>query len=159
MNHFSLQPLTPAYDAPLATLIRRLLAAHGLDIPGTVYFDKDLDHLSDYYDKPGCAYFVLLDDTRLIGGIGLAPFAGFPACCELQKLYLDESVQGAGLSYKLIETIEETARKLGYQYIYLETHHNLTTAMHVYEKCGYREIPRPQSVVHSTMNHFFLKNL
>ncbi len=43
------KPLTPQYDAALAGLIRSSLKAHQLDIPGTVYFDEGLDHLSVYY--------------------------------------------------------------------------------------------------------------
>ena len=81
--------LTAEYDAALAALIRTNLKAHHLDIPGTVYFDDGLDHLSVFYDHEGRSYFVLLDDMQLVGGIGLAEFEGFPDCCELQKLYLD----------------------------------------------------------------------
>lgn len=36
---------------------------------------------------------------------------------------------------------------------------NLKAAVHIYEKCGYKEIERPKEVVHSTMNRFFLKKL
>lgn len=43
--------------------------------------------------------------------------------------------------------------------ICLETHTNLAAAIHVYERSGYREIHRPASVVHSTMNRFYLKQL
>ena len=32
-------------------------------------------------------------------------------------------------------------------------------AVHLYEKCGYKEIERPAAVVHSTMNRFFLREL
>ena len=47
----------------------------------------------------------------------------------------------------------------GYKQSYLETHDNLKAAVHIYEKCGYKEIKRPKEVVHSTMNRFFLKTL
>ena len=40
---------TPDYDLALADLIRFNLKKHHLDIPGTVYFDDNLNHLSDYY--------------------------------------------------------------------------------------------------------------
>ncbi len=48
--------LTPQYDADLVGVIRSSLKAHQLDIPGTVYFDEGLDHLSGYYDDPGRAF-------------------------------------------------------------------------------------------------------
>jgi len=151
--------LTAEYDAELAALIRTNLKAHHLDIPGTVYFDDGLDHLSDFYDHEGRSYFVLLDGEKLVGGIGLAKFEGFPDCCELQKLYLDDSVKGRGLGYQLIEKVEQEAEALGYKSIYLETHTNLQAAIHIYEKAGYKEIERPDCVVHSTMNRFYMKEL
>lgn len=152
-------PLTKEYDAALADLIRRSLKAHGLDIPGTAYFDPMLGNLSDYYDYPGREYYVLLNQGVLIGGIGFSEFEGFPSCCELQKLYLDDSAQGHAHGYDMIRFIEERARESGYKKIYLETHTNLEAAIHVYEKVGYKEIDRPESVVHSTMNRFYLKDL
>ena len=151
--------LSETYDAALAALIRTNLKAHHLDIPGTVYFDDGLDHLSSFYSHPGRAYYVLLDDGTLVGGIGLAEFAGFPDCCELQKLYLDDSVKGRGLGYQMIEKVEAEGRRLGYKSMYLETHTNLQAAIHIYEKAGYQEIPRPDCVVHSTMNRFYMKEL
>ena len=155
----TIEPLTPKYDAAVADLIRTNLKAHQLDIPGTAYFDEGLDHLSDFYGQPGRAYFVLLDGEKLAGGIGLADFSGFPGCCELQKLYLDDAVKGRGWGYGLIRFIEDRAMEMNFQRIYLETHTNLQAAIHIYEKSGYREIERPDCVVHSTMNRFYLKEL
>ena len=159
MSEYRYELLTQQRDAELAALIRRSLKARGLDIPGTVYFDEGLDHLSDYYDHPDRAYFILLKEDRLVGGIGLDPISVFPDCCELQKLYLEDEEQGQGTGYEMIRLIEEEAAKRGFRRIYLETHTNLAAAIHIYEKAGYREIDRPASVVHSTMNKFYLKEL
>ena len=150
-------PLSPDHDAAMAAIIRANLKAHGLDVPGTAYFDAALDQLSAYYDVPGRAYYTVLEGDRVLGGIGLAEFRG--DCCELQKLYLAEEAKGRGLGYRLIRLIEDRALALGYRQIYLETHTNLAAAIHVYERAGYREIPRPAGVVHSTMNRFYRKNL
>lgn len=153
--------LTAEHDAALAALIRRSLKARGLDIPGTAYFDAALDHLSAFYSaKPDRrAYFVLTDGGALVGGIGLAEFPPLEGCCELQKLYLDDAVQGRGLGYRLIGCVEDAARALGYRQIYLETHTNLRAAIHIYEKSGYARIEKPEAVVHATMNRFYLKAL
>ncbi len=159
MQKAVIYPLAAAYDAALASLIRRSLEAHDLAYPGTAYFDVMLDRLSAFYDHPRRAYYVLLQGEKLIGGIGLAEFTVFEDCCELQKLYLAPEAQGKGLGYTLIRRIEEKARELGYRRIYLETHTNLAAAIHVYERSGYREIPRPKSAVHSGMNRFYLKEL
>ena len=143
----------------MAAIVRAALKAHGLDIPGTAYFDEALDHLSVYYDRPGRAYYVLLEDGAVTGGVGLAQFEGLPGCCELQKLYLSPTARGRGLGYRMIRFIEERARALGYRQMYLETHTNLQAAIHEYERSGYRQIPRPAAVVHTTMDRFYIKEL
>ncbi|MBO4211396.1 MAG: GNAT family N-acetyltransferase [Oscillospiraceae bacterium] len=149
--------IQPEHDAAMAELIRVNLKTHGLDIPGTAYFDKALDHLSAFYSQPGRAYAVLLDHGVVVGGIGIAEFRA--DCCELQKLYLADAVKGYALGYEMIRFIEAKARALGYRSIYLETHTNLSAAIHVYERSGYRAIPRPEGVIHSAMNRFYQKQL
>ena len=159
--------ITARDDAPLAALIRRLLSAHGLDIPGTAYYDEALDHLSAFYlaDPARRAYIVAREDAgedgagKLLGGAGLAECALFPDCAELQKLYVSEDAQGRGLGTELVRRGEQEAVRPGCRRIYLETHTNLGAALHLYEKLGYRRIERPAQVVHSTMNRFYLKEL
>lgn len=154
--------LKPEYDHALAELIRFNLKKHKLDIPGTVYFDDNLNHLSDFYlEDPARRYYLVVVDEggNLVGGVGLAEFEFFEDCCELQKLYLADEVKGAGLSYKMIAMIEDRAKDLGYKRMYLETHDNLAAAIHVYVRCGFKEIEKPAGVVHATMNRFFLKEL
>lgn len=153
--------INKADDIALADIVRRNLKAHGLDIPGTVYFDDNLDHLSDFYlgDKARRYYFIAVEDDEVVGGVGLAEFEYFEDCAELQKLYLTDRVKGRGIGYQLIRMVEEKARELGYRKMYLETHTNLQAAIHIYKKCGYKEIEKPAGVVHATMNRFFIKEL
>ena len=155
-----LREMTAADDGAVASLVRNSLKQHGLDIPGTVYFDKELDHLSRFYGHSGRKYFVLENASgKVVGGIGFAEFAGMKETAELQKLYLDDSARGAGLGYKMIAFIENEMRKAGFKVSYLETHDDLQAAIHIYEKSGYTETERPEAVVHSTMNRFFIKKL
>jgi len=153
--------IEPKDNLILANIIRDNLKANKLDIPGTVYFDENLNNLSDFYlASPQRAYFIALDDNdNIIGGIGLAELGFMDDTAELQKLYLTDAVKGQGLSYELIELVEETALNKGYKRIYLETHTNLKAAIHLYEKCGYKLIEKPKEVVHSSMNRFYLKEL
>ena len=151
--------ILPEHNADLAGLIRCILKAHSLDVPGTAYFDEPLDHLSDYYAEPGRAYYVLVEGRNLIGGIGLSELPDLQKCCEMQKLYLDEKYRGQGMGRKMVNHIEHAALQMGYQRMYLETHTNLEAAVHLYEKCGFHQIPKPDFVIHSTMNRFYLKEL
>ena len=153
--------INPKDDLILADIIRTNLKANNLDIPGTVYFDDNLNHLSDYYlTSSRRAYFIALDDAdNIISGIGLAELDFMDGTAELQKLYLTDAAKGQGLSNKLMELVEKAAVDRGYKQIYLETHTNLMTAIQVYEKCGYKLIEKPNEVVHSSMNRFYLKEL
>lgn len=147
-------------NAAVAALVRENLKQFDLDIPGTVYFDAGLDHLSDYYGNDERRYYVIEDDNgEVIGGIGYDRFEPMKDTAELQKLYLSDSVKGSGIGYELIDFIEDRMRDAGYKFSYLETHDNLKAAIHIYEKKGYKEIERPKEVVHSTMNRFFRKEL
>ena len=152
--------MTTGDDAAVAKLVRDNLKKYKLDIPGTVYFDDGLDHLSDYYGTGDKRYFVIEDKSgKVIGGIGFARLDFMEDTAELQKLYLDDSAKGSGLGYELISLVEEDMRAAGFKHSYLETHDNLQAAIHIYEKSGYGEIPKPEAVVHSAMNRFFLKDL
>ena len=144
----------------IAAIVRSSLKKAGLDIPGTAYFDEKLDALSEVYREDDRKYFVLTDtNDNVIGGIGFSPFLYMKETAELQKLYLKENFHGNGVSYAMIEFIEEEMKKAGFKYSYLETHTNLPAAIHIYEKSGYKQIERPKEVGHSTMNRFFIKEL
>lgn len=162
LNELVFREITGWDDAALAGIIRRSLEAHGLDIPGTAYFDPGLDHLSRFYlEKPAQRYYCVLSDRNgnVLGGVGVADLEAREDCCELQKLYLEPSARGQGLGARLVFFIENKARELGYKAIYLETHDDLPAAVRLYASCGYREIRKPEGVVHSAMNRFFIKEL
>lgn len=162
MNDICMHPITESDDPLIAEIIRTNLKKFHLDIPGTVYFDPEVDHLSQYYDMlPDKRHYFIVTDRagQMLGGCGLAEFDGFDRCAELQKLYLIDAVKGKGISKYLVQAVEDFARKAGYKKLYLETHTNLEIAIRLYEKIGYRQIDRPKSVQHGTMNRFYLKEL
>lgn len=154
--------LTAADDAALASIIRTSLEQMRLNLPGTAYFDPELDHLSTYYarEPKKRTYFVALDDAgQVAGGVGVAEFAPIPNCAEIQKLYLSNAVRGKGYSKELMRLAETWAKGAGYRQLYLETHSNLQIAIKLYKKLGFTEIKRPKEVLHSTMDHFYIKHL
>ena len=158
-----IRPIEPADDTAIAAIIRTCLEAYHLDIPGTAYFDPELDHLSSFYaaDPKHRAYLVLedADAERVLGGAGVAEFTGLDACCELQKIYLVKHERGRGFGQMLLDAAETRARELGYRCIYLETHSSLREAIRLYERAGYQRIDQPVPTVHTTMDRFYLKEL
>ena len=159
--NYKIRQIKAEDNSHIAKIIRDNLKNYGLDIPGTAYFDSSLDNLYEYYypfDNKG--YYVMVDESdNVIGGVGFDKDCHFENCAELQKLYLADSVKGLGLSYILMEHIEKQIKQKGYSAIYLETHDNLKTAIHVYNKCGFAEIERPVDLIHGAMNMFFYKKL
>lgn len=147
-------------DASLAAIVRKNLESCKLNISGTAYFDPELDHLSRYYNErpEKRAYFVAEDEMgRTVGGAGVAEYAGFENCAELQKLYLTDDAKGKGIGRRLLQTAEAFARKNGYERMYLETHSKLKAALRLYKRAGFLQIEPPQGVVHGTMDTFFVK--
>ena len=156
------RPIQPSDDAQLAQLVRRCLKDHDLDIPGTAYFDLQLDRLYEYYtaDPEKRNYIVAVNEPgRVIGGIGIDAFDKVKACAELQKLYVSDDYRRKGIGRHLIRLNEAEALKRGYERIYLETHSNLQAAMKLYECMGYESIQRPAFSIHETMDHFLIKEL
>lgn len=156
---FQMHIITPKDDAEIAAIIRANLERFHLNLAGTVYFDPELDHLSAFYLEKSNkrAYFILTDaEGHVVGGVGYAEFDGYENCAELQKLYLTDAAKGYGLGKKLMQLVIEKAHEAGYQKLYLETHSNLATAVHIYEKLGFREIEKPAFVRHSTMDCFYV---
>ena len=152
----------PSDNPTLKYLVQNGLKSNGLAIPGTAYFDPNLDDLCGYYmaipEKRN--YFVAVNpEGRVVGGCGVDVFEGLEDCAELQKLYVAEDCHGHGIATRLVKMVEEEAKRLGYGKIYIETHSNLQAALKLYEKEGYTLIDRPPYAVHETMDSFLIKEL
>jgi len=160
LSSVTIRPITAADDPFIAKIIRTNFEQYHLNIPGTAYFDPQLDHLSAYYAQNGRGYFVAVDENgTVLGGCGFAEFPTFARCAELQKLYLADRAKGKHVGRRLSETVEQAAKDAGYEKLYLETHSLLDAAIRLYEKLGFRPIPKPQGVQHDTMDRFYLKSL
>ena len=126
----------------IADLIRMIFSEFHIDKPGTVYFDPTTDDLHKLFQTPGSVYWIAEEDGKIIGGCGIFPTPALPeGCAELVKLYLDASKRGRGRGWMLMEKAFESARESGYTRIYLESMPELSKAISLYEKAGFRFIP------------------
>ena len=131
-------------NAALANVIRSTLKEFGANKPGTVYYDESTDHLSAVFTEKGSCYFVVIADGVLVGGAGIFPTENLPLqTCELVKIYLAPVARGKGIGKMLMQHCEETAIKMGYKNIYLETMPELRIAVPMYEKMGYQYLTHP----------------
>ena len=161
MDNIKIRLIAEKDNAEIAEIIRANLKKFKLDIPGTAYFDPELNCLSKYYSAlpEKRAYFIADDDNEIIGGAGIAEFENIDCCAEIQKLYLTDAAKGKGLGRRLMQTAEDFAREKNYKKLYLETHSDLKAAIRLYEKLGFKEIDRPDFVLHGTMDKFYMKEL
>lgn len=155
-----IRPITPSNNVAVATLIRKCLEDEGLALPGTAYFDPQLDDLAGHYaGLARSGYFVLEEDGQVVGCGGFGPLSD--SVCELQKLYVAKAYRGKGYASQLLALIEEEALLAGYQEIYLESSTKLAAALKLYEKMGYQHLAQPltQETGHYLMDVWMVKDL
>ncbi|MDX1477229.1 MAG: GNAT family N-acetyltransferase [Saprospiraceae bacterium] len=105
-----------------------------LDFDGT---DRDLLEIEQAYRD---GYFGVIESGDTLAGT----FALFPLSddtAEIRKMYLSAEWRGRGLGRQLLATLEDMARRKGFQRIELETASPMHAAIHVYQSSGYREMP------------------
>ena len=128
----------------IAAIIRAVLTEFNAAKPGTVYYDPTTDDLYSLFEREGAEYWILEVDGAIAGGSGVYPTAGLPeGCCELVKLYILPQVRGMGYGKLLIEKCFESAKRLGYRQVYLETMPELKNAVGLYEHCGFGYLQGP----------------
>ena len=134
----TLRPIQQTDNTALGLLIKAVLTEFKANKPGTAYFDESTDHLSEVFENPKSAYWVIEENEKIMGGGGIFPTDGLPdETCELVKLYLYPEARGKGLGKALMYKCFEKAMALGYKNIYLESMPELNQAISMYEKMGF----------------------
>jgi putative acetyltransferase len=131
-------------NTEIAELIRTVFREFKIDKPGTVYFDPTTDNLFELFSLKGSEYWIAEEDGVIIGGCGVYPTPGLPeGCAELVKLYLSASMRGKGIGWQLMNKTLESAKRLGYRQLYLESLPELGKAISLYERAGFKNISEP----------------
>lgn len=141
-SEITVRLIAPGDNAALARAIRDTLAEFGAAKPGTAYYDEATDHLHELFSQtPRSAYFVAEVNGEVLGGGGIFPTANLPAdTVELVKLYLLPAARGRGVGKTLIDYCLQAARANAH--VYLETTEELTQAIPLYERLGFRYLPQ-----------------
>ena len=65
-----IRSIEPGDDATLANIIRTVLEEFGANKPGTVYFDRETDHLYDLFSQTSrSVYQVAVQEGKIVGGV------------------------------------------------------------------------------------------
>jgi putative acetyltransferase len=139
-----IRPIESRDNEALAKVIRTALAEFGANKPGTVYFDPTTDALFELFRTPGSYYYVATIDEKVVGGCGIFPTENLPdGTCELVKLYVAKEARGTGLGKQLMEKSMNWAKENGYTHVYLESMPELSKAVSIYEKVGFKSLDHP----------------
>jgi putative acetyltransferase len=143
---YRIRPIRRSDDPQVAQLIRTVMPEFGAVGPGFAIHDAEVSKMSQAYSRPRCAYFVLTDGKRVVGGGGIAPLeaSAEPDTCELRKMYFYSEVRGLGLGQELITRCLAAARALGFRRCYLETLNAMKQARALYRRNGFTPLKRPE---------------
>lgn len=101
-------------------------------------YDDELEHLEHKYGMPEGRLYLLYDDGRLAGSVGLRRIDGENG--ELKRLYIRPAFRGKHYGEMLTRRILADAREAGYSHILLDTLPFLRTAIAMYERLGFYRI-------------------
>ena len=99
----------------------------------------EIAHLEDKYGPPRGRFYLLYLNGELAGCVGMKPLD--ETCAELKRLYIRPEYRGKKRGEYLIRRILSDAKQEGYQYVRLDTLPPLKTALELYRRIGFYEIP------------------
>ena len=159
---FSLRPIRPEDNAPVAALIRTVMTEYGAVGTGYSIEDPEVDAMFDAYNHARACFLVLeTADGRLVGCGGIAPLQGGKAeTCELKKMYFYPEARGQGQGRRLVGVLEAEAWRRGFRRMYLETIAAMREANRLYQRLEFQPIPGPLgNTGHTACGLFYVKML
>jgi putative acetyltransferase len=143
-TNYTLRNIEIQDNADIAKIIRSCLKEFGADKPGTVYYEESTDNLFGLYSEEKSVYFIAEIEGRILGGGGISPTKGLSEdTCELVKMYLLPEARGKGIGAALLNKCLEIAKQKGFNKVYLESLPELSRAITVYEKFGFKKLNGP----------------
>jgi len=97
--------------------------------------DEEIDHISEYYGRPGFGFWVAEIDGTVAGMVGLERLEDGEA--EVRRMYVAAEFRRRGLGRRLLAHVEDRARDLGYARMVLSTSALQPQAKALYEVSGY----------------------
>ena len=104
---------------------------------------KDIADILEAYMKNGC-FWCLYDNNLLIGTVAVKNISKDSVIeknAELKRMFVLKEYQGKGYGRMLLEAAISYSRDSGFDKIFLDTRKELHTAIKLYRKYGFVDIP------------------
>ncbi len=102
-------------------------------------YNEELNHLDTKYGLPEGRLYLAYCDDKLAGCIGIKKID--EENCEMKRLYVRPGFRGKHVGSLLVQQIIDDAREIGYRHMLLDTLPFLQSAVQLYKKYGFYEIP------------------
>lgn len=102
-------------------------------------FQKEIQTMQVRYNLPTGAIILAYSGNEVIACVGIRKFRD--EVVELKRMFVKESFRHRKLGRKMLEKALETARKLGYKFVRLDTLPSMRSARFLYKDFGFYEIP------------------
>jgi ribosomal protein S18 acetylase RimI-like enzyme len=107
---------------------------------------SDLKNLDLSYNETNGRFFIIRGSADSPSGPNILGTGAYikirKDVCELKKFYLDQSLRGQGIGQILLIHLIRTARDDGFKKMILQTNSQMTSAIGLYKKQGFKELRR-----------------
>jgi putative acetyltransferase len=125
-------------DVPaVMLLIGRVFAEYGLLLMPS-FEVPDLLRFNVHYTPPRGAFWVVRDEIRVVGSVGVERLDDRTA--ELHRLYLDASLRGRGIGRTLVETVLGWGRDEGVARLVLWSDTRFEQSHRLYRRLGFAQL-------------------
>ncbi|MBA7664350.1 hypothetical protein ES703_72408 [subsurface metagenome] len=100
-------------------------------------FEEELANLPGDYIQPAGCLLLATYKGQPVGCVGLRMLSD--GVCEMKRLFVRKQFRGLGFGRALAEAVIEEARKIGYNYMRLDTVPSMDVARALYASVGFKQ--------------------
>jgi GNAT superfamily N-acetyltransferase len=126
-------------DDPVARSLVAAMEAWVTESFGPTTPDRTSTVTAEEMAPPGGAFVLVYEHGEAVAGGGVRRLEDGVA--EIKRMFVLPSARGRGHGRRLLVALEAAAADLGYRRVRLDTAQSMTTAMAMYRRAGYRDIP------------------